>query len=114
MEVSRLPEATDMNSITKPPIRLQLPQTLSSEDEARPVQERHKERDGKHEPIEQHLVRPLSALGVFFGGWIASHLDWRSAFLIVGLVSLVLAVRLAGRRVTPAALRAETRRDAAG
>src|SRR4051812_1005433 len=33
-----------------------------------------------------------SALGVFFGAWLASHLDWRSAFLIV---------RLAGR---PAAL----------
>src|SRR4051794_22345553 len=25
-----------------------------------------------------------SALGVFFGGWIASHLDWRAAFMIVG------------------------------
>ncbi|MEA3063924.1 MAG: hypothetical protein QOJ27_352, partial [Sphingomonadales bacterium] len=37
-----------------------------------------------------------SALGVFFGGWIASHLDWRSAFLIVGLAGLpaALAVRL--------------------
>ena len=32
-----------------------------------------------------------SALGIFFGGWIASHLDWRSAFLIVGLAGLVLA-----------------------
>jgi MFS family permease len=29
-----------------------------------------------------------SALGVFFGGWIASHLDWRSAFLIVGLAGI--------------------------
>ena len=29
-----------------------------------------------------------SALGVFFGGWIASQLDWRSAFLIVGLAGL--------------------------
>jgi MFS family permease len=29
-----------------------------------------------------------SALGVFFGGWIASHLDWRSAFLIVGFAGL--------------------------
>src|SRR6185436_8262739 len=33
---------------------------------------------------------------VFFGGWIASHLDWRSAFLIVGLAGLptALLVRL--------------------
>ena len=38
-----------------------------------------------------------SALGVFFGGWIASNLDWRSAFLIVGLAGLpvALAVKLA-------------------
>jgi MFS family permease len=37
-----------------------------------------------------------SALGIFFGGWIASHLDWRSAFLIVGLAGLpaALLVRL--------------------
>jgi MFS family permease len=37
-----------------------------------------------------------SALGVFFGGWLASHLDWRSAFLIVGLAGLpaALLVRL--------------------
>jgi MFS family permease len=37
-----------------------------------------------------------SALGIFFGGWIASHLDWRSAFLIVGLAGLpaALAVKL--------------------
>jgi MFS family permease len=37
-----------------------------------------------------------SALGVFFGGWIASHLDWRSAFLIVGVAGLppALAVKL--------------------
>jgi hypothetical protein len=41
--------------------------TLSSEEEARPVQERHKECAGKDETIEQHLVRPLAALGVFFG-----------------------------------------------
>ena len=32
-----------------------------------------------------------SALGVFFGGWIASNLDWRSAFLIVGLAGLPVA-----------------------
>jgi MFS family permease len=37
-----------------------------------------------------------SALGVFFGAWLASHLDWRSAFLIVGLAGLpaALLVRL--------------------
>jgi MFS family permease len=37
-----------------------------------------------------------SALGVFFGGWIGSHLDWRSAFLIVGLAGIpaALMVRL--------------------
>jgi MFS family permease len=37
-----------------------------------------------------------SALGVFFGGWLASNLDWRSAFLIVGLAGLpaALAVKL--------------------
>ena len=37
-----------------------------------------------------------SALGVFFGGWIASNLDWRSAFIIVGLAGLpaALAVKL--------------------
>jgi MFS family permease len=33
-----------------------------------------------------------SALGVFFGGWIASHFDWRSAFLIVGLAGLPAAL----------------------
>ncbi|HEY5710525.1 MAG TPA: MFS transporter [Allosphingosinicella sp.] len=33
-----------------------------------------------------------SALGVFFGGWIASHLDWRSAFFIVGLAGLPAAL----------------------
>ena len=40
-----------------------------------------------------------SALGVFFGGWIASNLDWRSAFIIVGLAGLpaALLVKLAIR-----------------
>ncbi|HEX6376930.1 MAG TPA: MFS transporter [Allosphingosinicella sp.] len=33
-----------------------------------------------------------SALGVFFGGWIASHLDWRSAFIIVGLAGIPAAL----------------------
>jgi MFS family permease len=29
-----------------------------------------------------------SALGIFFGGWIASHIDWRAAFIIVGIAGL--------------------------
>jgi MFS family permease len=33
-----------------------------------------------------------SALGVFFGGWIATNLDWRSAFIIVGLAGLPAAL----------------------
>ncbi|MDQ4086939.1 MAG: MFS transporter [Pseudomonadota bacterium] len=33
-----------------------------------------------------------SALGVFFGGWIASHLDWRLAFVIVGVAGLPAAL----------------------
>ena len=37
-----------------------------------------------------------SALGIFFGAWLATRLDWRSAFLIVGLAGLpaALLVRL--------------------
>lgn len=37
-----------------------------------------------------------SALGVFFGGWLAAHLSWRTAFLIIGLAGLpaALAIRL--------------------
>ncbi|QPQ56347.1 MFS transporter [Allosphingosinicella flava] len=31
-----------------------------------------------------------SALGVFFGGWLASNIDWRSAFMIVGLAGIAL------------------------
>jgi MFS family permease len=31
-----------------------------------------------------------SALGIFFGGWIAAHVDWRAAFVIVGLAGLPL------------------------
>ena len=40
-----------------------------------------------------------SALGVFFGGWLATNLDWRSAFIIVGLAGLpaALLVKLAIR-----------------
>ena len=33
-----------------------------------------------------------SALGVFFGGWLAAHLSWRSAFIIVGLAGLPAAL----------------------
>lgn len=33
-----------------------------------------------------------SALGVFFGGWLAAHLSWRSAFLIIGLAGLPAAL----------------------
>ncbi|HEX8667770.1 MAG TPA: MFS transporter [Allosphingosinicella sp.] len=32
-----------------------------------------------------------SALGVFFGGWLASSIDWRSAFFAVGGAGLLLA-----------------------
>ena len=33
-----------------------------------------------------------SALGIFFGGWLAQALDWRAAFLIVGLAGLPIAL----------------------
>lgn len=33
-----------------------------------------------------------SALGVFFGGWLAAHLTWRSAFIIIGLAGLPAAL----------------------
>lgn len=33
-----------------------------------------------------------SALGVFFGGWLAAHLSWRSAFVIIGLAGLPAAL----------------------
>jgi predicted MFS family arabinose efflux permease len=33
-----------------------------------------------------------SALGIFFGGWLATHLSWRAAFLIVGLAGLPAAL----------------------
>jgi MFS family permease len=35
-----------------------------------------------------------SSLGIFFGGWIATSMDWRAAFLIVGLCGLPLSVIL--------------------
>jgi MFS family permease len=33
-----------------------------------------------------------SALGIIFGGWLAAHLSWRSAFVIVGLLGLPAAL----------------------
>ncbi|MFN3945950.1 MAG: spinster family MFS transporter [Allosphingosinicella sp.] len=33
-----------------------------------------------------------SALGIFFGGWIATHVDWRTAFIVVGLLGLPVAL----------------------
>ena len=39
------------------------------------------------------LVIPIgSALGVFFGGWIATNPDWRAAFIIVGLAGIPAAI----------------------
>ena len=35
-----------------------------------------------------------SALGVFFGGWLASTLDWRTAFILVGLCGLPAALMI--------------------
>lgn len=32
-----------------------------------------------------------SAAGIFFGGWIAATVDWRTAFFVVGLAGLALA-----------------------
>ena len=33
-----------------------------------------------------------SGLGLFFGGWLATHFSWRSAFMIVGLPGLAIAI----------------------
>jgi predicted MFS family arabinose efflux permease len=33
-----------------------------------------------------------SALGIFFGGWITTVLDWRSAFIIIGLAGIPAAL----------------------
>lgn len=46
-----------------------------------------------------------SALGLFFGGWIATALSWRWAFAIIGMVGIPLA--LAIRRFLPEPVRAE-------
>jgi MFS family permease len=42
-----------------------------------------------------------SALGVFFGGWIAANQDWRSAFIIVGLAGLPAALIVQTRHREP-------------
>lgn len=33
-----------------------------------------------------------SALGLFFGGWLAAHFSWRTAFIVVGLPGLLIAL----------------------
>jgi predicted MFS family arabinose efflux permease len=35
-----------------------------------------------------------SALGIYFGGWIASSVDWRTAFIVVGLAGIPAALLL--------------------
>ena len=35
-----------------------------------------------------------SAMGIYFGGWIASSVDWRAAFIVVGLAGLPAALLL--------------------
>ncbi|MEO1202746.1 MAG: MFS transporter, partial [Pseudomonadota bacterium] len=32
-----------------------------------------------------------SALGIFFGGYIATHIDWRYAFFVVGIAGILIA-----------------------
>jgi MFS family permease len=44
-----------------------------------------------------------SALGIFFGGWLATHFSWRYAFLIVGLAGV--PVSLLVRRYVPEPVR---------
>jgi len=36
-----------------------------------------------------------SALGIFFGGWLTTHLSWRAAFVIVGFAGLPTALLVA-------------------
>ncbi|WP_324806112.1 MFS transporter [Sphingomonas sp. LY29] len=40
-----------------------------------------------------------SALGLFFGGWIATALNWRWAFVLIGLAGIPIAIAL--RRLVP-------------
>ena len=35
-----------------------------------------------------------SAIGIFFGGWVASHIGWRAAFMIVGAAGLPIVLLL--------------------
>lgn len=35
-----------------------------------------------------------SALGIFFGGWLAAHLGWRQAFIRIGLIGLPISAIL--------------------
>ncbi len=39
------------------------------------------------------LAVPIGAsLGIFFGGWIAANISWRTAFIVVGLAGVVFAI----------------------
>ena len=38
-----------------------------------------------------------SALGLFFGGWIAEAIDWRTAFIVIGLAGLPVGWMIASR-----------------
>jgi MFS family permease len=33
-----------------------------------------------------------AALGIYFGGWIAANIDWRTAFVVVGLAGVLFAI----------------------
>lgn len=49
-----------------------------------------------------------SALGVVAGGWLAAHIDWRTAFLLVGFAGLPLALLIRMTVVEPARATAGT------
>ena len=51
-----------------------------------------------------------SALGIFFGGWLATTLSWRSAFVILGLIGLPLALMI--KLLVPEAERGRFDREA--
>jgi MFS family permease len=53
-----------------------------------------------------------SALGLFFGGWLAAHFSWRSAFLIIGLLGVPAALMIKLLIAEPARGRFDSR-DAA-
>jgi MFS family permease len=50
-----------------------------------------------------------SALGLFFGGWIAQSLNWRVAFAVVGLAGLPVAWLIARIPAAPAPVTSEDR-----